>query len=303
MDTPYHTLQFSFENAMNKLLEKLGGWLDTLILKLPNFVIALIVLLLSWFVAKFIARLARKYLLKSTAQESIKEITSKMIFAAVFLVGFFLALGIMELDKLLTSILAGAGVVGLVVGLALQSTLGHSVSGVMLSFLPRIRIGDYVDTNGYRGFISEINLRNIVIRRPDNNYVIIPNSKIADEPFINFSITERSRIEVECGIGYESDLEEVEKLVKEVIDAQFPQRDGEGVEFFFTEFGDSSINFVTRFWITFQKRKEELEARHQAVKAIKKAFDMQGINIPFPIRTLDFSKNMLELKAESEKGA
>jgi small conductance mechanosensitive channel len=288
--------QFSFENAMGKLFEKLQGWLDALILKLPNLVLAVIVIVVFWYLAKVTSRLVRKYLLRKSAQESIKGITSKFIFAAVFLIGFFLALGILELDQLLTSILAGAGVVGLVIGLALQATLGHSVSGVMLSFLPRIRIGDYVDTNGHSGFIAEINLRNILIRRPDNNYVIIPNSKIADEPFVNYSITERSRIELGCGVGYESDLEKVEALVRKVVAEHFVPKDDEDVEFFYTEFGDSSINFVVRFWITFQKRKHELEARHQAVKLIKAAFNENDINIPFPIRTLDFGKNTLEVK-------
>lgn len=289
-------LQFSFENAMGKLLEKLESWLDAIILKLPNMVLAILVMIAFWFVAKFVSRLSKKYLLSRSAEQSIKDITAKIVFALVFLIGFFLALGIMELNQLLTSILAGAGVVGLVVGLAMQATLGHSVSGVMLSFLRRIRIGDYIHTNGYKGFVTEINLRNIVLRRPNNNYVIIPNSKIADEPFVNFSISERSRIGVGCGIGYESDLEVVESLVRKEIEEAFPQREKEGVEFFYTEFGDSSINFEVRFWISLQKKIHELEARHKAVKVIKAAFNKHDINIPFPIRTLDFGKNRLELK-------
>ncbi len=301
MDTSQLPLQFSFERAATKLLEKLEGWLDIVILKLPNLVIAILVLIVFWFLAKFISRLSRKYLLRQSTQESIKDISARIIFTTVFLIGFFLALGIMELDQLLTSILAGAGVAGLVIGLALQATLSHSVSGVMLSFLSRIRIGDYVDTNGFQGFITEINLRNIVIRRPDNNYIIIPNSKIADEPFINFSITERSRIDLECGIGYESSLQKVEELVREVIRDQFPQEEGEGVEFFYTEFGDSSINFVVRFWINFKKRSQELEAKHRAVKAIKAAFNENNINIPFPIRTLDFNKNTLVIQQEKDQ--
>lgn len=298
MDNSHLSLQFSFERAANKLLEKLEGWLDAIILKLPNLVIAIVVLIVFWFLAKFISRISRKYFLRESTQESIKDISARIIFGLVFVLGFFLALGIMELDQLLTSILAGAGVAGLVIGLALQATLSHSVSGVMLSFLSRIRIGDYIDTNGFKGFITEINLRNIVIRRPDNNYIIIPNSKIADEPFINYSITERSRIELECGIGYESELEKVEELVLEVMSEKFPQEESEGLEFFFTEFGDSSINFVVRFWINFTKRSQELAARHKAVKAIKAAFNEHHINIPFPIRTLDFNKNTLVVQQQ-----
>tara|TARA_R110002049_G_scaffold298365_2_gene488046 strand:- start:3321 stop:3827 length:507 start_codon:yes stop_codon:yes gene_type:complete len=168
----------------------------------------------------------------------------------------------------------------------------------MLSFIPSLRIGDYVETNGYLGFVSEINLRSIVLRKPDNNYVVIPNSKIVDNPFTNYSLTERSRIGVSCGVGYESDLQKVEDLVKKSIAGEFPQKDNEGVEFFFTEFGDSSINFVVRFWIDMQKNKHVLEAEHTAIKTIRQRFDAEGIVIPFPIRTLRLPEG---LKTENQK--
>jgi len=227
-------------------------------------------------------------------------LSSKFVFGLIILLGFFLALGIMDLDKVLTSVLAGAGVAGLAIGLAVQATLSNSVSGIMLSFIPSLRIGDYVDTNGYSGFVSEINLRSIVLRKSDNNYVVIPNSKIVDNPFTNYSLTERSRIGVGCGVGYESDLQKVEDIVIKTITDEFPQKDNEGVEFFFTEFGDSSINFIVRFWIDLQKKKHLLEAQHKAVKLIKQRFDAEGINIPFPIRTLDFGKNVLQIEREKK---
>ncbi|MEW4923486.1 mechanosensitive ion channel family protein [Algibacter sp. 2305UL17-15] len=274
-------------------MEKLSGWGEAIILKLPNLFVAIFVMVSFYFLAKGISKASRKYLFDKIKQESIKDLSTKFVFGFIILIGFFLALGIMDLDKVLTSVLAGAGVVGLAVGLAVQATLSNSVSGIMLSFIPSLRIGDYVETNGYSGFISEINLRSIILRRPDNNYVIIPNSKIVDNPFTNYSLTERSRIGVECGIGYESNLQHVEDLVKDIIGNEFKQNEGEGVEFFFTEFGDSSINFVVRFWIDFKKNKHQLEAKHKAMKLIKQKFDEEGINIPFPIRTLYFDKDIL----------
>jgi len=219
----------------------------------------------------------------------------KLIFAATILIGFFIALGVMDLDKALTSVLAGAGVVGLAIGLALQGTLGNTVSGLVLSFLPKVRIGDYIESGDKKGYVSEISLRNIVIRQTDNEYVIIPNSTFVDNPFTNYSWSDRSRIDVSCGVGYEDDLEKVEQLVTKIISDNFEQRENEGVEFFFTEFGDSSINFVTRFWIESTKPKPKLAAQHKAIKLIKKYFDAEGINIPFPIRTLDFGKNKLQM--------
>lgn len=211
------------------------------------------------------------------------------------MIGFFIALGVLDLDKVLTSILAGAGVLGLAIGLALQGTLSNTVGGVVLSFMDKIRINDYIKTDDADGFVSEITLRNIVLRQTDNNYVVIPNTKFVTNAFTNYSLSERSRIAVTCGVGYECDLQEVEDLVTKIISKNFEQKNDEYVEFFFTEFGDSSINFMTRFWIDMTKVKQEHEARHKAIKLIRSHFNDKNINIPFPIRTLDFGKNELRM--------
>ncbi|MCW8982169.1 MAG: mechanosensitive ion channel family protein [Altibacter sp.] len=291
--------KFSLDDAVANLWDKLDGWLDAIILKLPNFAVAILVMLLFWFLAKILSKFSKKVLFKKINQESIRQMLGKLVFAVIVLVGFFIALGVMELDKALTSILAGAGVVGLAIGLALQGTLGNTVSGLVLSFLPKVRIGDFIETQDKKGYVSEITLRNIVIRQTDNEYVIIPNSTFVDNPFTNYSWSNRSRVDVSCGVGYESDLQQVEDLVMKIISENFEQKEDEGVEFFFTEFGDSSINFVTRFWIESTKPKPKLAAQHKAIKLIKKHFDEADINIPFPIRTLDFGKNELRLQSDS----
>lgn len=287
--------EFSIEDAIGKLWNKLDGWLDAIILKLPNFIMAVIVMILFYILARIIRKVLKNLLAKSINQKSVQEIISKIAFVIIMLLGFFVALGVLELNKVLTSILAGAGVLGLAIGLALQGTLNNTFGGLILSFMPKLRIDDFIESDGYTGFVSEINLRNIVLRQPDNNYVIIPNSNFIDGSFTNYSISERSRISVSCGVGYESSLQEVEDLVVKLISENFPQKEGEGVEFFFTEFGDSSINFIVRFWIEMASNKHKLAATHKAVKIIKENFDNQNINIPFPIRTLDFNKNNLEV--------
>jgi small conductance mechanosensitive channel len=291
---------FSIDEALSGLWDKLDGWFDSLILKLPNFALAIVIMLVFWFSAKFLSRITKRVLLKKVRQQSVRDMIAKLLFAITILVGFFISLGVMELDKALTSILAGAGVVGLAIGLALQGTLGNSVSGLVLSFLPNIRIGDFIETQGKQGYISEITLRNIVMRQTDNEYVIIPNSNFVENVFTNYSWTKRSRISVGCGVGYESDLDMVEELVIKIISEIFEQKENEVVEFFFTEFGDSSINFITRFWIDSTQPKPKLAASHTAIKLIKKNFNEANINIPFPIRTLDFGKNSLHISSDKK---
>ncbi|MEB8389491.1 mechanosensitive ion channel, partial [Rhodobacteraceae bacterium KMM 6894] len=123
----------------------------------------------------------------------------------------------------------------------------NTFGGLVLSFMDMIRINDYIETDETAGFVTEISLRNMVIRKPDNNYVVIPNSKFIDGSFTNYSLTPRSKISVSCGVGYESSLQKVEDIVVKLISENFKQQDDEAVEFYFTEFGDSSINFFTRF--------------------------------------------------------
>lgn len=282
---------FNLHNAFEKLVEKLSDWGDSLILKLPNLVLAILAFVAFWFAAKHISKFIRKVLLKKVGQESIKNIIEKTVYIIIVSIGFFVALGILDLSKVLTSVLASAGIIGLAIGLALQGTLNNTFSGIILSFLPRVRIGDWVDTNGFSGRIVDINLRSIAILQNDNNYVLIPNSKIIDEPIKNYTLTKRSRIIVPCGVGYESDLEFVRELVIKTLKERFPQEEKEEVELFYTEFGSSSINFIARFWIDALDNRDLQVARSEAILTIKKAFNENNVNIPFPIRTLDFGKN------------
>ncbi|MGY5850505.1 mechanosensitive ion channel family protein [Salegentibacter sp. F14] len=286
---------YNFYESLTKIGIKLQQWLDTIILNLPNFVLAILVFILFLILARYLGRVLDRLLRIRIKQESIRRMIIKVLKVAVVLIGFFVALGLLNLDKVLTTVLASAGVVGLAIGLALQGTLNNTFSGVILSFLPEIQIGDWIETNSYAGQVIDINLRNIVIKQADNNYVVIPNSKIVEEPFKNFSSTPRSRVSLDCGIAYHSNLEFVQQLTIDTIEKIFPPKPNEEVEFMYTEFGDSSINFVIRFWTDVSGNRDILKAKHQAIIAIKKAFDSNEITIPFPIRTIDFS-NKLSLR-------
>ena len=252
---------FDIEKSLESLVDKLSGWLNSLIVNLPNIILAVLVFILFIFTAKWIGKFVNRLLIRKVKQDSIREITIKVLKAIIILTGFFVALGLLNLNKLLTSILAGAGVIGLAVGLALQGPLNNSFSGVILSFLPELQIGDWVETNGYAGTVVEINLRSIKVRQSDNNFVVIPNSKIVNDAFKNYSRTERSRIFVNCGVHYSSDLEMVKKLTTDTIAELFPQNGEEEVEFLYNEFADSSINFTVRFWTDARKNFDILAAQ------------------------------------------
>lgn len=285
------------EKSWFDLSTKIIDWVDSILLNLPNFIIAIIIVILFVIFAKYASKLVDRIFRKSNAQDSIRTVSVKIFRVIIISLGIFLALGILNLDSVLTTILGAAGVVGLAVGFALQGTLHNTFAGVIISFIPKLQIGDWIETNSFSGFVVDINLRSVIIQTADFNYVVIPNSKIVDAPFKNFSRTPRGRVMLSCGVGYESDLPKVQEITENAIKGVFDQKPGEAIQFFYTEFGDSSINFMVRFWTDVANQSDVYKAQHQAILAIKAAYNENNINIPFPIRTLDFGKN----KFRSEK--
>ncbi|WP_299313920.1 mechanosensitive ion channel [uncultured Aquimarina sp.] len=288
-------------NAWNKMYEKLESWLNSIVVNLPNILIAVLVFVMALIASKYISKLARKILNKSSLQPSMKSLIAKFISIAVVIIGLFLILGILNLDKALNTILAGAGVAGLAVGLALQGALANTYSGIILSYIKQIKFGDWIETNNFEGEVIDIDLRAITIKQVDNNLVYIPNKLVVDNPIKNYSTTAQSRVILECGVGYESDLRFVEKLTKETIVSNFEAvQKKNDVLFLWREFGDSSINYELRFWINSTSALEVAKAKSETMMLMKKAYDENNINIPFPIRTLDLPKGF-ELMKKEEK--
>tara|TARA_R110000868_G_scaffold28633_2_gene107193 strand:+ start:52016 stop:52894 length:879 start_codon:yes stop_codon:yes gene_type:complete len=285
-------MKIQLNDAWSEMTNRLELWMNGLIINLPNIIIAIIVFIIVILISKYISKLTLKLLSRSSLQKSMKNVIAKLISVLVILAGLFLILGILDLSKTLNTILAGAGVAGLAVGLALQGALANTFSGIVLSYIKQIKFGDWIESNDFEGEVVDIDLRAVTIRQPDNNLVYLPNKLVLENPIKNFSSTSQSRVILTCGVGYSSDLEFVRELVKKTIVENFePVESTKEVIFLYTEFGDSSINFETRFWIQSTSALEVAKAKSKAMIYLKKAFDQNNITIPFPIRTLDFPKN------------
>ncbi|WP_339873997.1 mechanosensitive ion channel family protein [Olleya marilimosa] len=286
-------MKSQLSEAYNLLIDKLESWFNAIVSNIPNLILAIIVLVAAYFIAKYVNKYVTKLVSRKIQQNSITNMIGSLSSVVVVLAGLFLALGILNLSKTLTSLLAGAGVAGLAIGLALQGTLSNTFAGIVLSFRKKIQIGHWVETNGYSGEVIDINLKDFTIKEADNNMVIIPNKMILDNPMKNYTLTTKMRVFLECGVGYESDLDHVEQLTKQTICDTFDQIEKpEDVEFYYTEYGGSSINYLCRFWIDAENALEKMRSKSKAIIEIKKAYDKENINIPFPIRTLQFDNKL-----------
>ncbi|GEQ87184.1 mechanosensitive ion channel protein [Patiriisocius marinistellae] len=287
----YYLLQEN-TNILVKLTAKVNAWWDAFVLKLPNLAVAILVIVFAYFLGKFLSKLLLKILRKKMKNRSVRRVLSKILYGIILVIGFFLALGILDLDKALTSVLAGAGVVALAIGLALQGTLSNTFSGIMLSFLPRIKIGDFIETDEHSGFVHDISLRNLVLRRPDNHYVIMPNSKFIEEPFVNYSLVKRGRVTVHSRVAYGSDLRTIKTMVLKEFEDKFPKQIDEKIEFYYIKFNDSSIDFMVRFWIDYVKKSQMYTAQDEAILLINDLFHENNITIPFPTHHINVKEDI-----------
>ncbi|KAB8152948.1 mechanosensitive ion channel [Kordia sp. TARA_039_SRF] len=279
-------MEEQLQSSWSKLLDKLSSWVDSVVLNLPNLLIALLIFVFATWISRNIQSLTNRYLKKVIKQPSIRGLVSNVFAILIVVLGIILALSVLNLDGTLKSLLAGAGVAGLAVSLALQGTLSNTFSGLFIAIKDEMNIGDWVETNGFSGRVVEIDLRNTKIKEADNNIVVVPNRMIMENPFKNYGLTKRIRTTITCGVGYESDLRKVKKISIEAIENLYPPNRGENIEFYYTDFGNSSIDFLLRFWVDAQENLTALEVKSEAVMTIKEAFDKNGINIPFPIRTV-----------------
>lgn len=278
----------STEEMWSIVTEKLDAWLTAVVAMLPNFGLAVLVLILFWLVAKVVRAVVRRGMSRISNNRAVINLFATLTYVALLAVGFFMALGVLQLDKTVISLLAGAGILGLALAFAFQDATENLISGITISVRKPFVVGDFIETNDFLGTVEDITLRYTAIRRPQGQVVLIPNSMVFKNPLINYTETSDRRVDLDVGVSYAADLEEAKRVAIEAVSGVPGRNEARDVELFYTGFGGSSIDFVVRFWLTDAYQGSFMAARSEAIVRIKDAFDRAGITIPFPIRTLDF---------------
>jgi small conductance mechanosensitive channel len=177
--------------------------------------------------------------------------------------------------------LAGLGIVGFIVGFALQDSLSNFASGMMILFYEPFDVGDTVIAGGVRGRVSSMSLVNSTIRTFDNQSLIIPNNKIWQDVITNITDQHTRRIDMEFGVSYSDDIDKVEKILYALMEADERVLKDPKPRVMVDSFGDSSVNILCRPWV---KTDDYWDVRWDFLKSVKQAFDREGVVIPFPQR-------------------
>ena len=280
-------LHFNFTKAYDLVVDKVDTWIDTSIKMLPNLVVAIVVLLVFVVIGKVAKRGFLHIAKRLTDNHSLQKLLGSLIYITIVAIGTFTALSILKLDGAVTSLLAGAGVIGLALGFAFQEIASNFIAGTMMSIRKPFKTGDLIMTNDYYGIVKLIHLRTTELQTMQGQIVQIPNSHVFKNPIVNYTQFGKRRVDITVGVTYGEDLPKAKQVAHDAISA-LEGIDKKGITIFYTGFNNSSIDFTIRYWIKFtNKHFEYLDAQDRGVIAIKQAFDKNDITIPFPIRTLD----------------
>jgi small conductance mechanosensitive channel len=281
-------LSATLNDAFGMLWDKITGWIETFIAMLPNLGVAIVVFIIFVLLARLSKKIVRKLFDKTSDNKAVRSLLTTITYYVVIGVGIFFILGILNLNKTVTSLLAGVGIIGLALGFAFQDIAENFIAGIILSIRRPFKIGDRVEISDYFGDVEEMNLRTTVMRSGTGQMIYIPNADVLSNPIENFDDTGVRRIDLEVGVSYAADLDQAEELAVKAINGLDEVIQKDDILLSYYEFGGSSINFQIRFMVEYKSQGYYISVRSKAIKAINDAFSDANITIPFPIRTLDF---------------
>ncbi|MDQ9093013.1 mechanosensitive ion channel [Pseudoalteromonas haloplanktis] len=278
----------SISEAEKLIEEKLGGWFDVVISHIPNFIVAVIIAIVFSILARFLGSMMRNLLRRSLDSKQIADLMASIFKMIILCVGLFVALDFMGLKGTVTSLLAGAGIVGLAIGFAFQDMTENLIAGIAMGIRKPFKTGDVIKTDDVFGTVKSINLRNTLVENFYGQLILVPNKILFRNVLRNYSTLGVRRIEVPVGISYGDDPElAAEVIVKKINEFDFVIKQQE-TAVYAESFGDSSVNLLVWFWIKYPGEADFMTVRHKAIVAVKQALSDADISIPFPIRTLDF---------------
>ncbi|SEQ46095.1 mechanosensitive ion channel family protein [Natrinema salaciae] len=209
-----------------------------------------------------------------------------------FGVGFLalaIAFGFAGFGNFLVSMAGIAAAGALAVGLAMQNVISNFVAGVFIYTDKPFRIGDWIewDDGTYSGVVEDISLRVTRVRTFDNELLTVPNSALTDDVLKNPVDADKLRLKFVFGIGYDDDIERATDIIVDEAERHPDIMDDPAPSVRLTELGDSDVGLQSRFWIENPSRADFVRTRGEYVTAVKRRFDEEGIDIPYPVRTLE----------------
>jgi small conductance mechanosensitive channel len=287
-------------SLLRRGLEAVGNWFVN---SGPGLALKLLVFLAILFAFRLIAKVIRKAVIHSMDSSRVKpsrlmrNMIANMTGKVVMVFGFLVALS--QLGISLGPLLAGLGVVGFILGFALQETLANFAAGLMILFYRPFDVGDMVEVAGVYGKVSHMSLVSSTILTIDNQTLIVPNGKIWGDVIRNVTAQRIRRVDLMFGISYNDDIPHAESVLMSILQEHDRVLDEPAPAVKVHELGDSSVNLVVRPWV---KTDDYWDVLWDVTREVKMRFDREGVSIPYPQRDVHMFPTRPQSSQEDESG-
>ncbi|MCP9223281.1 mechanosensitive ion channel [Erythrobacter sp. LQ02-29] len=274
--------------TLNHQLVDMG---QQLIKALPSIAIALVILVITWAVARMAVKIADRVTGRTKMRPSLQALVETVVKLAIWIVGLMIAAIVVIPSLTPASLVAGLGIGAVAIGFAFQDIFENFLAGVLIMVREKMRIGDVIQCEGIIGKVEHITLRETHVRKLSGEVTLVPNSILFKNPVEILTDEVKRRHEVVAGVSYDTDLDHAADVIRKAVESVEGIDVEKGVDVFAQEFNSSSIDFNVRWWAGSTPR-NMWESKDKVVRAIKRALDDAGIEIPFPYITHTFKERV-----------
>ena len=258
------------------------------------------IVVLGRWIALAIKKLVQRVMRHSKVDETLTSFVVHLTYIAVM--AFVIIAALNQLGIQTASFIAVLGAAGLAIGLALQGSLANFAAGVLMIIFKPFKVGDFIEGSGTAGTVEEIQIFTTQLKTPDNKTIIIPNSKLTSDNIVNYSTKGTRRVDFVFGIGYGDDIDQAREIIQEIFSGDKRVLPDPQPVIVVSELADSSVNLTVRAWTS---SADYWDFHFDTLERVKKAFDAQGVTIPFPQRDIhvhqhvESGRDMNELAADA----
>ena len=282
---PEDQIQSAMDQAADTAGRAFSGDTDAMWELLQNYGLpvlwAVIILIAAMFAGKILSGMTRRALTRSKIEETLARFFGKLVYYVVLVFGVIFALSKFGID--VTAFAAILAAVGFAVGMALSGTLSNFAAGVMLLVFRPFKVGEVINAAGITAKVNEIELFTTTFDTFDNRRIIVPNGQIYGATIENITFHPERRVDVNVGVEYSADIDRTREVLEKAIDSlaeeYMIQGEGRGSQVMLVDLGDSSVNWVLRFWT---RAADFWTVKEKLTRAAKMHLDEAGIGIPFP---------------------
>jgi small conductance mechanosensitive channel len=253
----------------------------------PLLVVSLVVLVLTWLLARGVSALTRRSFRKRISSPLLLQLVARVLAVPVIVVGLYIVLQVAGLTRLALTVLGGTGVIGIVLGLAFREIAENSLASILLSVRNPFRAGDTIEVGGHTGIVQNLNMRTTVLLTLDGNHVQIPNALVFKNVITNFSSNPNRRAEFKVGIGYDDSVLEAQDVIITALQAhQAVLNDPEPVALV-DDLGASTVTLLVQYWVD-GTAYSVVKVRSAVMRQVKRALQDAGITMPDEAREIIF---------------